>query len=153
MTSMMVAGLVALLALGPASTGHAEGNATTVFACSIGNKMVSVTRGDGRLTYHYGTGIKDEMSIVGTPASANVFQLTQRFAGMAYQIRFRNGEYSYIVYTSEGSGRVGAAAWSGLVVMQGTTQISDRPCARYTEFAVPLDSLEIPQDTDAYSAM
>ncbi len=153
MTSMIVPGLVALIALGAASTGHADGKSTTVFTCSIGKKTVSVTGDHGRLTYQYGTGIHDEMSIVGTPASANVFQLTQRFAGMAYQLRFKNGAYSYIVYTSEGSGRVGAAARSGLVILQGTTQISDRPCARYTEFAVPLDTLEIPQDTDAYSAM
>ena len=31
---------------------------------------------DGRLTYHYGTGIKDEMSIIGIPTSGNVFQMT-----------------------------------------------------------------------------
>ena len=114
---------------------------------------MSVTRADGRLTYHYGTGIDDEMSIVGIPASGNVFQMAQRFAGMEYQLRFRNGEYSYIVYDSEGSSRVGAAATSGLVIMQGTKQISERSCARFTEFAVPLDSLGIPEDIDAYSAL
>ena len=153
MRSMIVSGLVALITLGPASAVHAEGNSTTVFTCSIGKKTVSVTHADGRLTYHYGTGINDEMSIVGIPASGNVFQMTQRFAGMEYQLRFKNGEYSYIVYNGEGSGRVGAAATSGLVIMQGTKQISDRPCARFTEFAVSLDSLGIPEDTDAYSAM
>jgi hypothetical protein len=153
MKAMIVPGLVALMALGPASTVHAEGISTTVFTCSIGKKMVSVTRADGRLTYHYGTGNKDEMSIVGIPSSGNVFQMTQRFAGMEYQLRFKNGEYSYIVYDSEGNGRVGAAATSGLVIMQGTKQISDRSCSRFAEFAVSLDSLGIPEDTDAYSAM
>jgi hypothetical protein len=153
MKAMIVLGLVALMALGPASTVHAEGISTTVFTCSIGKKMVSVTRADGRLTYHYGTGNKDEMSIVGIPSSGNVFQMTQRFAGMEYQLRFRNGEYSYIVYDSEGNGRVGAAATSGLVIMQGTKQISDRSCSRFAEFAVSLDSLGIPEDTDAFSAM
>src|ERR1035437_2848517 len=153
MKAMIVPGLVALMALGPASTVHAEGISTTGFTCSIGKKMVSVTRADGRLTYHYGTGNKDEMSIVGIPSSGNVFQMTQRFAGMEYQLRFRNGEYSYIVYDSEGNGRVGAAATSGLVIMQGTKQISDRSCSRFAEFAVSLDSLGIPEDTDAYSAM
>ena len=112
-----------------------------------------MTRADGRLTYHYGIGIKDEMSIVGIPTSGNVLQMTQRFAGMEYQLRFRNGEYSYIVYDSEGNSRVGAAASSGLVIMRGTKQISERSCARFTEFAVPLDSLGFPEDTDAYSAM
>jgi hypothetical protein len=153
MKAMIVPGLVALIALGPASTLHAEGSSTTVFTCSIGKKTVSVTRADGRLTYHYGTANKDEMSIVGIPASGNVFQMAQRYAGMEYQLRFRNGDYSYIVYDNEGNNRVGAAATSGLVIMKGTKQISYRSCARFTEFTVPLDSLGIPEDTDAYSAM
>jgi hypothetical protein len=153
MKAMIVPGLVALMALGPASTVHAEDISTTVFTCSIGKKTVSVTRADGRLIYHYGTGNKDEMSIIGIPSSGNVFQMAQRFAGMEYQLRFRNGEYSYIVYDSEGNSRVGAAATSGLVIMQGTKHVSDRSCSRFAEFAVALDSLGIPEDTDAYSAM
>jgi hypothetical protein len=153
MKAVIVPGLVALIALGPASTVHAEGGSTTVFTCSIGKKTVSVTRADSRLTYHYGTKDNDEMSIVGIPASGNVFQMAQRYAGMEYQLRFRNGDYSYIVYDNEGNNRVGAAATSGLVIMKGTKQISYRSCARFTEFTVPLDSLGIPEDTDAYSAM
>jgi len=153
MKSMIVPGLVALIALGLTSAVQAEGNSTTIFKCSIGKKTVSVTRADGRLTYHYGTGTRDEMSIVGIPTSGNVLKMTQRFAGMEYQLRFKNGEYSYIVYDSEGNGRVGATASSGLVVMQGTKQISDRSCTRYTEFSVSVHSLELPEDTDAYSAM
>ena len=153
MKAMIVAGLVALAALGPASTGDAAGISTTIFACSIGEKTVSVTAADGRLTYHYGTGLKDEMTIIGTPTSGNVFQMSQRFAGMEYQLRFTNGEYSYIVYDSEGNGRVGAAASSGLVVTRDTKHISDRSCARFTEFTVSLDSFGIPEDTDTYSAM
>jgi hypothetical protein len=151
--AVIVSGLVALVALGLASAVHAQGSSRTVFACSIGKKAVSVTQADGRLTYHYGVGIDDEMSIIGIPASGNVFQMTQRFAAMEYQLRFKNGEYSYIVYESEGNSRVGAAASSGLVVMHGTKRISDRSCAQFTEFAVPVDSLGIPDDTDAFSAM
>ena len=153
MKAMIVPGLIALMAVGAASTVGAGGISTTVFTCSIGKKTVSVTRADRRLTYHYGTGNKDEMSIVGIPSSGNVFQMTQRFAGMEYQLRFRKGGYSYIVYDSEGSDRVGAAASSGLLIMQGTKRISDRSCSRFAEFAVSLDSLGIPEDTDAYSAM
>jgi len=153
MKAMIVSGLVSLIALGPASTVHAEGSSTTIFTCSIGKKTVSVTHADDRLTYHYGIGIKDEMSIIGTPTSGNVYKMSQRFAGLEYQIRFRNGEYSYIVYDNEGNNRVGATATSGLVIMRGTKQISERSCARFSEFSVSLDSLEIPEDTEAYSAM
>ena len=84
MKSVIIPGLVALIAFGHAATVHAEGIPKTVFACSIGNKTVSVTHADGRLTYHYFTGIKDELSIIGVPSSENVFQMTQRFAGMEY---------------------------------------------------------------------
>jgi hypothetical protein len=153
MKTMIIPGLVALTALGPASAVRAEGIPATVFTCAIGKKTVLVTQADGRLTYHYGAGGKDEMAIVGVPASGNVFQMSQRFAGMEYQLRFTNGEYSYIVYDSEGNGRVGAAASSGLVIMQGTKQISDRSCARFTEFSISLNSLGIPEDTDAFSAL
>src|SRR6185437_16172830 len=153
MKTMRIPALVALIALGPASTAQAASISKTLFTCSIGKKTVSITQADGRLIYHYGTGTKHEMSIIGIPASGNVFQMTQRFAGMEYQLRFRNGDYSYIIYDSEGNGRVGAAASSGLVVMHGTKRISDRSCAPFAEFAVSLDSLGIPEDTDAYSAM
>ncbi|WP_370677281.1 hypothetical protein [Pleomorphomonas sp. PLEO] len=153
MKSMILPALGALIALGLASPLHAEDKSTTIFTCSIGKKTASVTLADGRLTYHYGTATHDELSIVGIPASGNVFQMTQRFAGMEYQLRFTNSDHSYIVYTSEGSGRVGATATSGLVVLRGTERISDRACERYTEFSIPLDDLGIPQDTEGYSAM
>ena len=145
--------LVALIALGPAPAAHAEGKSRTIFTCSIGKKTVAVTQGDGRLTYRYGTGAQDELSIVGTATSGNVFQMAQRYAGMEYQLRFTNDGYSYIVFASEGSVRAGAAAISGLVVMRGTDRIADRSCAPYAEFSVPLDSLGVPEDTDVYSAM
>ena len=153
MKTTIISGLVALMALGPASAIHAQGTPATLFTCAIGKKTLSVTQAGGQLAYHYGVGGKDEMTIVGTPTSGNVFQMSQRFAGLEHQLRFTNGEYSYIVYDSEGNGRVGAASSSGLMIMQGAKPISDRPCKRYAEFAVSLDSLGIPEDTDAYSAM
>ncbi len=148
MKPVIILGLAVLAPLSPGFAAPAE-----LFACTIGLKKVSVAMADGRLAYHYGTAGKDEMSIVGIPASGNVFQMTQRFAGMEYQLRFTNGDYSYIVYASEGSGRVGAPALSGLIVMRGTKQISDKPCARLTELAMPGDSLGIPEDSAPYSAM
>ena len=153
MKATIIPGLVALMALGPAAAIRAQSVPATVFTCAIGKKTVSVTQAGSQLTYHFGVGGKDEMTIVGTPSSGNVFQLSQRFAGWEHQVRFTNGDYSYIVYDSEGNGRVGAASSSGLVIMQGAKQISDRPCTRYAEFAVSLDSLGIPEDTDAYSAL
>jgi hypothetical protein len=146
-------GLVALTVVSPVCAVYAQGTPATLFTCAIGKKTVSVTQADGKVTYHYGANGKDEMAIVGAPASGNVFQMSQRFAGMEYQLRFMSGEYSYIVYDSEGNDRSGAAASSGLVVMQGAKRISDRPCARFAEFATSIDSLGLPEDTEAFSAM
>jgi hypothetical protein len=153
MKTTLILGPIVLMALSSASAIRAQSVPVTVFTCAIGNKIASVTQADGRITYHYGAGGKDEMTIVGTPISGNVFQLSQRFAGWEHQLRFTNGEYSYIVYDSEGNGHVGAASSSGLIILQGAKQISDRQCKRYAEFAVSLDSLGIPEDTDAYSAL
>jgi hypothetical protein len=143
----------ALIALGLGAPSHAAGKPTTIFSCAIGQKIASVTLADGQLTYHYGTGTHDELTIVGNPAADNVFQMAQRYAGMEYQLRFVNDGYSYILYAAEGNPQVGAAAVSGLVVTQGTDRIADKACKAFAEFAVPLDGLGIAEDTEAYSAM
>lgn len=144
---------LALIALGLAAPSHAQGKPTTIFSCAIGKKTASVTLADGELTYHYGTRARDELTIVGDPAAGNVFQMAQRYAGMQYQLRFTNDDHSYILYAAEGNPRVGAAAVSGLVILHGTNRLADRTCSKFTEFAVPLDGLGIPEDTEAYSAM
>jgi hypothetical protein len=153
MKLLVTLGLAVLIPFGSSLAAAADATSAKAFACSIGAKQVSVTTENGRLVYRYGTANKVEMSIVGVPASGNIHQMTQHFAGMEYQLRFSNGEYSYIVYDSEGNGRSGAAAASGLVVMRGTKLISARQCSRFTELAMPPDALAIPQDTDTYSAM
>jgi len=153
MRFVIVLGLTALLPLAPGLAAHAKETPVKAFSCAIGAKRVSVTTEDGRLVYRYGTAAKDEMSVVGDPASGNIFQMSQRFAGMEYQLRFTNGAFSYIVYESEGNGRVGASATSGLVVMRGAKRISDKSCARFSELTMPPATLAIPEDTDAYSAM
>jgi hypothetical protein len=127
--------------------------AVPLFTCRIGAHTVSVSDDGGQLAYRYGTAGKTEMSIVGTAKSGDVLQLEQRFAGMEHQLRFKTGGFSYIVYSSEGNGRTGASATSGLVVMQGAKRLSDKSCSPYAELTLPPDSEAIPQDSDAYSAM
>lgn len=142
--------VVMLPGLVPAARGAA--GPVMLFACTVGNKTVSVSRTGDQVIYHYGTRGADELTIVGTPTSGNVFQMAQRYAGMEYQLRFTNGEFSYTVYASEGNPRVGAHAISGLVVTKGAQRISDKACAPYAELMLP-DDLKIPEDTDAFSAM
>jgi hypothetical protein len=144
-----------LLALAPASlsgTAQAESAPKVLFTCMIGTKTASVAAVGKNLIYRYGTAKKDEMTIVGSAAAKNVFQMAQRYAGMEYQLRFTNAGVSYIVYSAEGNPQVGAAAISGLMVIRGTKTIADKSCAQWSELTLP-DDLAIPQDTAAYSAM
>ncbi|OYV39899.1 MAG: hypothetical protein B7Z81_02740 [Acidocella sp. 20-61-6] len=153
MKAITVSALVLLLAFGAMPIAHAGSAPTTIFSCAIGHKTVSVTSVGGQLTYHYGTARKDELTITGIPSSGNIFEMSQRFAGMEYQLRFKNGTYSYIVYDSEGNSHSGASATSGLVVMQGTKTIVDRSCTKFSEFSVSIEDFGIPEDMEAYSAM
>jgi hypothetical protein len=147
-------GLAALLPLGSSFAATPEGLPTKVFACSIGDKKVSVITVGGRLIYRYGTASKDELSIVGVPGAGNIHWLEGRFAGMEYQLRFTNGEYSYIIYATEGNANSGAEATSGLIVARGTKIISNRSCSRYAELVMPdVDALGIPMDSETYQAM
>src|ERR1700742_4540721 len=130
MRSIVVMALAALVSLAPAFASSAEAASTTLFSCSTGKKKVSGTLADGKLVYHYGSGAKDDLSIIGAPASGNVFQMSQRYAGMEYQLRFTNGDFSYIVYSMEGNASTDAHAISGLTVMQGAKVVSDQPCKR-----------------------
>ena len=79
MKPIAMPGLLSLALLIPGPMARADDVPTTLFKCAIGKKTVSVTRTGDQITYHYGTGGKDEMSIVGTPG--NIFQMSQRYAG------------------------------------------------------------------------
>ncbi len=152
MKRLMHLGLSALALLSLSKTGQAESAPKVLFTCAIGAKTVSVTAAGKNLIYHYGTAKKDEMTIVGSAAAKNVFQMAQRYAGMEYQLRFKNGDVSYLVYSAEGNPQVGAAAISGLMVMRATKTIADKSCAQWSELTLP-DDRSIPQDSAAYSAM
>lgn len=153
MKRIVLLGLAGLVPFGPGLAARTAASSGTIFTCRIGHRTAFVTMTSGRLVYHFRTAGKEEMTITGIPAAGNIFQMSQRYAGMEYQLRFTNGPYSYIVYSSEGNGNVGAAATSGLVVMRGSERISDRSCSRFANLTMPDDTFEIPEDTDIYSAM
>lgn len=144
----MMAAVMSLASAAPVAAAPAR-----VFSCAIGGKTVAVTMAGDRLTYGYGTPAKPEMTISGDPNSGNIFWLTQRFAGIERQLRFQRGEYSYIVYSVAGNAAAGAAAISGLVVMQGLKTISDKSCAKHAAFSTAYDWEALPSDTEDYSIM
>ena len=152
MKRLMYVAPLALAIISLSQTAWAESAAKILFTCAIGAKTVSVTAAGKSLTYHYGTAQKDEITIVGSVAAKNVFEMSQRYAGMEYQLRFTNAGVSYIVYSAEGNPQMGATAISGLMVLRGTKTVADKSCARWSEVTLP-DDLTLPQDTAAYSAM
>ncbi len=96
-------GLPLLLVASTVAAECAESEPSRVFSYSVGEKRVSVSKSGDRFVYHFGAAGKDKMSIVGVPATGNIFQKSQRFTGPEYQLRFTNGEFSYIVYSAEGN--------------------------------------------------
>lgn len=69
------------------------------------------------------------------------------------QLRFTNGEYSYIIYAAEGNANSGAAGTSGLIVARGKKIISERSCSRYTDLDMPdVNALGIPMDSETHQA-
>jgi hypothetical protein len=153
MKLIIMVALATLFAFSQGLAARAKGASAKLFACSVGGKQVSVTVTGKRLVYHYGTAHKDEMSIIGVPASGNIFQMWQRYAGIEKQLRFTTGEFSYIVYSVGGNERVGAHETSGLVVMGGDKTILDKTCSPFAELELPGETFAVPQDTDKYSAM
>ena len=153
MKTLAITMLLLLVPAPSSAAGSSAGMPKPIFSCGIGTKRVSVNLVGTQLVYHYGTQQKEEMSIIGDRQSGNVFWLTQRMAGVEYQLRFKSGTYSYIVYTVEGNAMSGARPAAGLVVMQGTKTISDKKCAKYAEFQPNFDFSSLPEDSPEYSAM
>jgi hypothetical protein len=147
-------GLVALATpgLAPAQSGR---GVETVFRCNLDNgKMVQVTAQGGRLFYRYGTARRAELSLTGSARSGNVRFMQQRYASIQSQLRFTNGQYSYIIHEMGASQVAQSNSISGLVVMRGNRRIGDYSCRRFTEFSAAFDLLRsLPEDTEAYSVM
>lgn len=137
------------------SNASAAANAgTTLFECVLADgKRVRVAAEGDRLTYTYGLNGDVEMMLPASASQNNLFYMSQRFAGMQYQLRFANGDTSYIVFSAEGNSNTGAQASSGLVVMRGTRTVDNHACRQHAEFSADFDYSTLPQDTEAYSAM
>jgi hypothetical protein len=137
-----------------ASGARAEGKSELLFSCAIGAKQVSVAKTDKGFVYRFGTAAHSEVTLVGDPASGNIFQLRQRFTGPETQVRFTKGEFSYIVLSAEGNSDVGANSIAGVTVMRGLKSISFLTCARFTEFKNFDQAFAgVPEDIEAYSGM
>lgn len=137
---------------GPADA-RPTGVPTSVFACSLGRKSVSVTAVGDQLIYRFGTPSQTEISIIGRVDRKNVLYRADRYSSMEYQLRFLSGPYSYIVYSMGGNASTGTSSVSGLLVMKGNTRISDMSCTHFANLRNDLLPSSLPEDTEQYSAM
>lgn len=126
----------------------AAGRPKPVFSCSVGTKMVEVMSVGGNLLYKFGPPLKPDMVVVGIPRSGNVLQHTEHYphAGTT-QLRFKNGPYSYVIYSYFLTGRESEEK-SGLLVFKGMTKLASMRCKPTTDFDTSFDLDQLPEDPD-----
>lgn len=142
---------LALMAIAFPSASYAE----TVFECALTNgRTVGVTSEGDRLTYRYGTAQRAELTLTGSPSTGSVSHLSERYFNILHQLRFRNGRYSYIVYSLPGSERADARGSFGVSVLRDGNRIGDTQCRRETEFQSGFDLFQaLPQDDEGFNVM
>ena len=148
--------LAAMALAAPATAPAQRGpQAETLFRCALGNgKTVNVTARGDQVTYRYGTTRRAELTLTANPRSGNAHFMYQRYASIESQLRFTNGQYSYVVYSMGPSQVAQSNGVSGLVVFRGTRRIADHSCRRFTEFSGGFELMpRFPEDSETYSAM
>lgn len=99
---------------------------TAVFSCEIGNKSLSVClQGKNSLAYRYGQEDAIELEL-----SSAVFSSAMCSGGAISRLRFRNGDYDYIVYDRLCRGGVDEA---GLHVLKNGHLLADKSCSTFSE--------------------
>lgn len=100
-------------------------NETAVFSCEIGKKSLSVClQNNHSLTYRYGLGEAIELEL-----SSPVFSSAMCSGGAISRLRFRNGDYDYIVYDR----LCGGMDEAGLHVLQNDNLLVDQSCSTFSE--------------------
>lgn len=116
----MRAVLIGLLIM--ASPAQAQTAPKPVFHCQLGAKTVDVVLANGALVYRYGKGgTTPELEVRSSGKDGHAYYADSPAQRELFrQLRFINGDYSYIVYAWRGE--------SGLAVVKGKADVSDRKC-------------------------
>ena len=127
----------------------------TVFACTIGQRQVSVTQDGGNFTYRFGTRHSAEKTIIGSVSRSNLFWRSELFAHASQeQMRFRDGRYSYVLYVDFSTPNYdgeGARDNAGIVVFNGTQRIATLHCDDTAYFELTQEQIAIlPVDSAQY---
>ncbi len=128
------------------------GQSVPVFSCSLGSTQVEVVARGKVLHYQYGRPGKPELSLSGDANSGTVSYRNEMWPHAEdKQLRFRNGDFSYVVYNRWASPSYegkGGEDHSGLLVFKGDKLISNKACRKGGEFGSVFDLSTLPKDAD-----
>ena len=120
------------------SLAHPVGKPNFDFVCQMGSKSVRVATEGDELVYRYGTAANPELTIRGSARNHNLFFLHEGGGrGEAQQLRFVNGDYSYVLYsqfTAPGYDGKGAEDWVKFFVLHGKTVLRAQLCRNAASF-------------------
>jgi len=121
-----------------------------VFACEIGSKNVSVCMTEkGRIEYVYGAGDTVELEL-----NSPLFSSAACPGGGISRLRFKNGNYSYIVYDvmchsgGIGENQRSKSDFSGLVVLNQSDVVFNKTCTSFENEVFGVNSGILPESVE-----
>lgn len=128
------------------SSAHPIGQPNFSFECRLGAKNVSITTQGDELVYSYGVGKNPDLVIRGSAQKNNLFARHQM--GMrsdTQQLRFVNGDYSYVLSSLFVAG-AGGDDWVKFYVLRGKKVLRAQVCRGAASFE-DFDQLDrLPRD-------
>jgi hypothetical protein len=158
-TALLLAGTIALAAAAPAGRkaepaipGRCLAGEQLIFACSHAGKVASVCVRGENVAYRYGPPGTTEIEIASNGRDGRVYQsraVGNHGGADAINLRFRNGEFSYIVTEGVISSEVDGSdkRYGVLTVMKGVKDIASFDCRVSTKRG-SLEGVELPDDPD-----
>ena len=103
------------------------------YSCAVGKRQATVSRAGAQLIYTFGPLGQPQIRIVGDPKAGTVSYLHSMYPHAEHQqLRFRNGDYSYVLYARWASPNVvtqtGGEDSRGLLIFNGTRRVARLNC-------------------------
>jgi hypothetical protein len=147
---MKVGALFLVVIAGLISPARAGGSTEKIFQCSLGKKQVIITRIGQTYSYSFGAPGSPELRFAVSSESGNVFASGSFGTLDGFQtLRLRNGQHSYVAYfdgLTEHYATPKAFRSSGLLVLNGTSQVARIPCTKGPGFSPGWDTDNSPPD-------
>lgn len=145
----LTAGLLALCCV---IGGHDRAAETPVFACSFGEKSVTITATTDALRFEFGQVGQPEIVLERPLDSSDLAHLYDLFPHSSTEwVRFRDGAFSYVVFAAYDTPESGGYDFSGLMVLEGAEKLAQFECPDAEQFGTTFDLSVLRDDTDDIS--